>query len=309
MKKPLTIGTRASKLALAQTEIVRRAIAEALPDVQIIVEHLSTTGDKIRDVPLARIGGQGLFTKEIENALLDGRIDLAVHSLKDLPTSLPDGLALAAVSRREDPRDVLIARDALRLDELPPGAVVGTSSLRRRAQLLAYRADLTVRDIRGNLDTRLRKLKFGDYDAIIVARAGLLRLGGQPVEARTLPYEIMLPAVGQGALGLETRSEDAFAIECCSAVNDAPTAACVAAERAFLAELQGGCQAPIGAIAEIEGDTLMLRGMIRSTDGSERVAGQECGAAPEAGEVGKRLAHRLLAGGGEAILRELRQGE
>ncbi|MEW6357687.1 MAG: hydroxymethylbilane synthase [Planctomycetota bacterium] len=307
MKKSLTIGTRASKLALAQTEIVRRAIAEAFPDVKITIKHISTTGDKVRHVPLAQVGGRGVFTKEIEDALLDGRIDLAVHSLKDLPTSLPDGLVLAAVSKREDPRDVLISRGGLRLSELPSGAVVGTSSLRRRAQLLARRPDLEVRDIRGNLDTRLRKLKAGDYDAIVVARAGLLRLGEESVSGKVLPYDIMLPAVGQGALGLETRRNDAFAAECCSVVNDAATAACAAAERAFLAELRGGCQVPIGAVAEIEGDALTLRGMVCSTDGSRRVAGEERGPAPEAARVGERLARRLLAEGGEAILRELRR--
>ena len=306
MSTSLVMGSRSSKLAMAQTGLVRDAIADRFPDLDVRIEQISTTGDRERTTPLARIGGQGLFTKEIEEALLSGRIDLAVHSLKDLPTRLPEGLVLAAVSAREDPHDVLICRDGGGLDDLPSGAVVGTSSLRRRAQLLACRSDLDVRDIRGNLDTRLRKLSDEGYDAIVVARAGLLRLGVAPPAAEILSYDVMLPAVGQGALGIETRADDSGTRERVAVVHDEATACCVRAERAFLAALEGGCQVPIGAVAEVTEGELLLHGLVSALDGGACVRGEQ-GGRPDRGEsVGEGLARRLLEEGGEDILRRVR---
>lgn len=307
MKDTLIIGSRSSKLALIQAELVRRALAEHFPHLRISVERIATQGDRVRDVPLARIGGQGIFTKEIEAALLERRVDLAVHSLKDLPTALPDGLVLAAVSRREDPHDVLLSRTGVKLKDLPPAAAVGTSSLRRKAQLLAHRRDLEVRDIRGNLDTRLRKLTAGHYDAIVLARAGLLRAGMETPAPEILPYEVMLPAVGQGALGVETRDDDGFTRECVRVVNDDAALRCVSAERSFLRELEGGCQTPVGAVAEMKEGRLVLRGMVSSTDGSRQARAEAQGPPAEAEAIGVRLARRLLDAGGRAILQEIRR--
>src|ERR1051326_8119808 len=250
----LVIGSRGSQLALWQAKWIGARLAERGQETRI--EIIKTTGDKITDVPLAKVGTKGLFTKEIEEALLDGRIDLAVHSLKDLPTEIPTGLTIAAIPQREDARDALVGA---RLSDLPAGAKVGTSSLRRAAQLRAVRPDLVIESVRGNLDTRVRKRDEGQYVAIVLAVAGLTRLGWADRIAEILQPDVMCPAVGQGALGIETRTEGA-AREICGALDHGPTRAAVTAERAVLASLGGGCQVPIGAYAELAGSALRLSG-------------------------------------------------
>jgi hydroxymethylbilane synthase len=292
----LTIASRGSQLALWQA----RWVSESLTALghQCRIEIIKTTGDKITDVPLAQIGGKGLFTKEIEDALLDGRADLAVHSLKDLPTELPAGLALAAVPEREDPHDAVVGR---KLVDLPAGATVGTSSLRRAAQLRRLRPDLIVESIRGNLDTRLRKLDEGRYHAIVLAAAGLKRLGWQARIAQILPDEVMCPAVGQGALAVETRAAGAER-DACAALNHAATHSAVAAERAFLRALGGGCQVPIGAHATVTGAWLHLTGLVIAPDGSAVVRGEREGPSAEAEATGAALGAKLLAEGAQAIL-------
>ncbi len=293
----LTIGSRGSQLALCQARWVQGRL-EAL-SVPCCIEIIKTTGDKITDVPLAGVGTKGLFTKEIEEALLEGRIDLAVHSLKDLPTQLPLGLTLAAIPEREDPRDVLAGR---RLAELGAGARVGTSSLRRQAQLRAVRPDLKVVPVRGNLDTRLRKLAQGHYEALVLAAAGLKRLGWEERITEFLPVETMCPAVGQGALAVETRQDGGEAERACGWLDHAPTRAAVLAERAVLAALGGGCQVPIGAHARVENDQLRLLAVVVSPDGSRIVRRQAIGPLAEALKLGEALAQELLAAGAQEIL-------
>jgi hydroxymethylbilane synthase len=296
----LTIGSRGSQLALWQANWVKARLEEL--GEQCRIEIIRTTGDRITDVPLAKVGTKGLFTKEIEEALLEGRIDLAVHSLKDLPTDLPDGLAIAAIPPREDPRDALVGA---RLYDLARGARVGTSSLRRVAQLRAVRPDLVVESVRGNLDTRLRKQAEGQYDAIVLAAAGLRRLNWQDRVAEYLPAEVMCPAVGQGALAIETRANDTAA---CARLDDPPTRVAVEAERAVLRALGGGCQVPIGAHARLEGALLLLSAIVGAPDGSRMVRREACGPAPEARALGERVGAELLAGGGRAILEEVYGG-
>jgi hydroxymethylbilane synthase len=262
------------------------------------IEIIRTTGDKITDVPLAKVGSKGLFTKEIEEALLDGRADLAVHSLKDLPTEVPEGLALAAVPQREDPRDALVGKS---MAELAAGAKVGTSSLRRAAQLRRLRPDLVVESIRGNLDTRLRKLDEGRYDAILLAAAGLKRLGWGARIGEILEPETMCPAVGQGALAIETRTSGA-GFDACRALDHAATHAAVAAERSVLMALGGGCQTPIGAHATARDGSLRVLAMVASPDGSELVRGETEGLASEGERLGRKLAERLLDSGAREIL-------
>jgi hydroxymethylbilane synthase len=293
----LTIGSRGSQLALWQANRIKSLLEAAGEPCRI--EIIKTTGDKITDVPLARVGGKGLFTKEIEEALLDGRIDLAVHSLKDLPTELPAGLTLAAIPEREDPRDALVG---LRLSELPQGAKVGTGSLRRMAQLAAIRPDLAIEPIRGNLDTRLRKLDEGQYTAIVVAAAGLRRLGWADRIAELLPVEIMCPAVGQGALAVETRHDSGPGERACRKLDLPGVHAAVAAERAVLASLGGGCQVPIGAYARIESGRLHLRAIVISPDGKRLVSLQETGPTDAAEQTGKKLGQKLLEAGAREIL-------
>jgi hydroxymethylbilane synthase len=295
----LTIGSRGSQLALWQARWVQSAL-EARGG-QCRIEIIKTTGDKITDVPLAKVGTKGLFTKEIEEALLDGRIDLAVHSLKDLPTDLPAGLVLAAIPEREDPRDALVGR---RLQELAHGAKVGTSSLRRVAQLRALRPDLQVESVRGNLDTRLRKLSEGRYDAIVLAAAGLKRLGWADRVAEFLAPETMCPAVGQGALAIETRAEGA-ATAACAQLNHDATRAAVEAERAVLAALDGGCQVPIGAHAVVCGSELHIIAIVGAPDGSEIIRRQAGGAASDALRIGSELGAELLRAGGREILNQV----
>lgn len=303
------LGSRGSKLARWQAEHVRRALAAAAPGVAVEIVILRTTGDRVRDVPLARIGGTGLFTREVDDALLAGSIDAAVHSLKDVPTRLPEVIALGAVLERADPVDALVVAPGLptTLAALPAGARVGTSSLRRRAQLLSLRPDLTVVDLRGNLDTRLARVAAGDYDAAIVARAGLERLGRQDAIASVLGPPDWLPAVGQGALGVTVRASDRELGALVAPLNHPPTAIAVAAERAFLRAVQGGCQVPVGALAVPEPDgTLRLDGLIASLDGDAVVRGSQAGPAAEAEAVGTRLAEDLLQRGGAALLAPLR---
>jgi hydroxymethylbilane synthase len=263
------------------------------------IEIIKTTGDKITDVALSQVGSKGLFTKEIEEALLAGDIDIAVHSLKDMPTDLPAGLTLAAIPEREDPRDALIGRA---LEDLAPGARVGTGSLRRAAQLRARRPDLQIQDIRGNLDTRLRKLDEGRYDAIVLASAGLRRLGWENRITELFNPSVMCPAVGQGALAVETRDDDGSAFHIAQRLEHAETRAAVTAERAVLAALGGGCQAPLGSHAYIDGDTLFLIAIVVSPDGQQLVRQAKQGPVGEAASIGRLLAEQLLDAGGKQIL-------
>jgi hydroxymethylbilane synthase len=295
----LVIGSRGSQLALWQAHYVRERLEAR--GAECSIEIIKTTGDKISDVPLAKVGTKGLFTKEIEEALLDGRIDLAVHSLKDLPTELPDGLAISAIPQREDPRDALVGA---KLAELATGAKVGTSSLRRVAQLRALRLDLAVESVRGNVDTRLRKLGEGQYDALVMAAAGLRRLGWEVRIAEYLPIDVMCPAVGQGALAIETRQEDAAA-SACERLDDAAARFAVEAERAFLATLGGGCQVPIGAYGRVAGDRLDLVAIVASPDGARLIRNNAGGPAAERVRIGEDLGRRLLDAGAREILDEV----
>lgn len=301
-KRRLVVGSRGSILALKQTESVVARLRERRPGTEFLIQTIKTTGDNIYDVALAKIGDKGLFTKELEVALLKGEIDLAVHSMKDLPTRLPAGLVVAAIPAREEPYDVLVTRDGKQLSELPPGAVVGTSSLRRQAQLLAYRPDLVVQSIRGNLDTRLRKLEAGQVDGLILAWAGLARLGYERRVAQRIPYDICLPAVGQGALGIEAREDDAEVCALLREIDDPLSRARVLAERAFLRSLEGGCQVPIGAVACVQDRELVLEGMVATLDGRKVIRGLAKGDVGEPEHVGTSLAEQLLDRGGREIL-------
>src|SRR6266481_4130623 len=292
----LVIASRGSQLALWQARWVAAQLSAAGRECRI--EIIKTTGDKITDVPLAKVGTKGLFTKEIEEALLDGRAHLAVHSLKDLPTELPAGLVLAALPPREDPRDAVVGR---RLADLPAGAKVGTSSLRRSAQLRRLRPDLAIESVRGNVDTRLRKLDEGRYDAILLAAAGLRRLGCEDRIAELLPDSAMCPAVGQGALAIETRATGP-GFEACRPLDDPATRAAVTAERALLAALGGGCQVPIGAHATVERDRIRLLGVVASPDGSEVIRAEAEGIVAEAEAIGRKLGEELLERGARRIL-------
>jgi hydroxymethylbilane synthase len=305
MATTLRIGTRQSPLALQQTHEVIALLKRAWPTVHVEVVGFRTTGDRIQDVPLTQIGAKGLFVTEIEEALLEGRIDWAVHSVKDLPSQLPTGLCLGVVAARQDPRDALVARRGLTLATLPEGAVIGTSSLRRRAQLLHWRPDLRIVPLRGNLDTRLRKLEAGNLDGIVVAAAGLLRMGWAGRISELIPPELCLPAVGQGALGVEMRRDDAAAQALFAPLGAPATQAAITAERCFLAHLQGSCQVPIAALATVDGEDLRLRGMIGSVDGCTVLRGERRGALATPERVGAALAEDLLQGGGDALLRGL----
>jgi len=315
--RTLIIGTRGSPLAIWQAEHVAARLRETFPGVPVRLERIRTTGDRILDVPLAQVGGKALFVKEIEEALLAGRVDLAVHSMKDVPTDLPEGLAIAAIPQREDPADVLISREGRRLADLPRGARVGTSSLRRQAQLLQHRPDLVVVGLRENLDTRIRKLGSEGLDAIVLAAAGVKRLGLARLVTEVLPSDIILPAVGQGALGIEIREPqggrgageqggreggESRVAELVKALDHADTHTAVRAERAMLRRLGGGCQVPIAALASVEGTALLLRGLIASTDGATVIRGEARGAAADPDAVGHGLAVELLERGGRVIL-------
>lgn len=303
--RELVIGTRGSTLAVWQAEWVQTQLRDLEPGLNVSVKRIKTTGDQILDTPLAMIGGKGLFVKEIEEALGRGEIDLAIHSMKDVPTQLPAGMEILCIPLREDPADVLISREGRSLDRLAPGARIGTSSLRRQAQVLNYRPDLKIAMLRGNLDTRLRKLDEGQYDAIILAAAGLRRLGLDERVTERLPYEVCLPAISQGALGLEGRADDAFVRELVSRLEDRATRIAVSAERAFLERLEGGCQVPIAAHALIEHERLTLRGLVASVDGARLVRDSITGPSVEAARLGGELADRLLSQGGREILKEI----
>lgn len=302
MKKRIRIGTRGSTLALQQTAWVRDKLAESYPDITLEVIRIRTTGDKIIDVPLAKVGGKGLFVKEIEEALVRGEIDLAVHSMKDVPSELPPGLHLGAITEREDPRDVLVSRDGCKLGQFPPGARIGTSSLRRGAQLLGINPRWEIVPLRGNLDTRIRKLKTEGLDAVVLAAAGVRRMGLEGLITEYLPSEAMLPAVGQGALGIECRQHDEIN-GLINFLHHRETAMAVSGERAFLRRLQGGCQVPIAAYGEVNRRELRLRGMVARLDGSHIFRSQAQGEDPE--EVGERLAEDLLSRGAGEVLREI----
>ncbi len=309
MKSRLVIGSRGSQLALWQANWVKAELERHGHAVEVQV--IKTTGDHVADVPLAKVGAKGLFTKEIEEALLARRVDLAVHSLKDLPTTLPDGLALAAVPKREDPRDVLVVRDAARggrrLAELPAGARVGTSSLRRSAQLLHARPDLDVQPVRGNLDTRLRKLDAGDFAALLLAAAGLRRLGLESRISEYLELEVMCPAIGQGALGIEARAEDRATLEALARLDDRAARLETAAERALLAALGGGCQVPFGGSARLAPNgRLRLLGVVASPDGRRLFRASGEGSDPA--ELGTRVAQQLLRDGAAQILEQVYRG-
>ena len=304
-RSTLVLGTRGSKLAVHQSEWVQARLKELAPHVTVTLRRIQTSGDKIVDVPLAKIGGKGLFVKEIEEALLSGEIDLAVHSMKDVPTELQPGLELLCIPRREDPRDALISRGALSFKDLPRGARIGTSSLRRQAQLLQARPDLSISVLRGNLDTRLRKLREGQYDAIIVAAAGLRRLGWAHEITELLGSDISLPAIGQGALGIEGRGNDVFLRSLVSGLEDRETRTTVSAERALLHRLQGGCQVPIAAHATLAGSQITLQGLVASVDGKDVIRETVSGTAEDPESLGLQLAERLLARGGDRILQAI----
>jgi len=306
MSRPLVIGSRGSKLALWQAEQAKARLLALNPEIDIRVEIIKTTGD-VKTDPLSVIGGKGVFTKELEDALMDGRIDLAVHSLKDLPTLLPDGLTISAICERDDPRDALVVRDDLKsrggsILNLPEKAVVGTSSQRRVAQLKSMRADVVVKDVRGNVDTRLRKLDEGQYDALILASAGLRRLELDHRIDAAISTQEMVPAVGQGAIAIETRADDAFTIETTSALDHEETRLCCLAERAFLRSLGGGCQFPIAAHAVIEDEQLRLDGLVATPDGARILRDQLSGPVANTDEIGSSLAKQLIAQGANSLL-------
>ncbi|MEK7299907.1 MAG: hydroxymethylbilane synthase [Nitrospirota bacterium] len=301
----LVLGTRASKLALQQSEWFQGQVQVIAPDITVTLTRIQTSGDKIVDVPLAKIGGKGLFVKEIEEALLSGEIDFAVHSMKDVPTQLPDGLEILCVPPREDSRDALISRTGCRFQELPVGARVGSSSLRRQSQFLHARPDLRIEMLRGNLDTRLKKLKEGQFDAIILAAAGLRRLGWTEEITEYLDPQLCLPAIGQGALGIEGRSNDQFVRSILSRLTHPPTQVAVTAERALLHRLEGGCQVPIAAYATLTNDQVHLEGLVASVDGKTVIRDAVQGTRAEAQALGTRLAERLLARGADKILGEI----
>ncbi len=305
MKKRIVIATRGSKLALWQAEHVSQRLAAAHPGLVTELLVIKTKGDKILDVPLAKVGGKGLFVKEIEEALLDGRADLAVHSMKDVPAEQPEGLVLGVVPEREELSDALLTRGETSLSALAPGARVGTSSLRRTSQLLMRRRDLSIVDLRGNLDTRVGKLLRGDFAAIVVAGAGLNRLGlSAPVRIPLTPPDF-LPAAGQGALGIEYRANDADTAAMLAFLDHPDTRDAVAAERGFLAGLDGGCQVPISAWAVITGQTVTVTGMVSDTRGERVIRETATGARTEARAIGHQVADTVLAKGGKAILDEL----
>ena len=308
MKSKIVVGTRGSKLALWQANHIADRLREKNPGLVVELKLIVTTGDKILDVPLAKIGGKGLFTKELEMAMLADEIDLAVHSLKDMPTELPPGLKLAATTERMDPHDAFVSQKFASVHDLPPGATVGTSSLRRAAQLLQLRPDLNIVSLRGNLDTRLKKLDDGQFDAIVLAAAGLRRLGWSERITALLSPEECLPAVGQGVLAIETRSEDAETLALIASLDDEATRTCVNAERKFLSVIQGGCQAPVGVFGQMRDNMLVLKARILSLDGARCVEGEITGDSREAEEMGEKLAASLLNGGAREILAELGLG-
>jgi hydroxymethylbilane synthase len=302
----LRIGTRGSALARWQAEFVRAELAKRGTAAELVI--IRTSGDRDRESSLRLIGGKGVFTKELEDALLDRRIDLAVHSMKDMPTRLPPGLRIAAICQREDVRDALVSRNAMKLDQLPHGARIGTSSLRRQAQLRHYRRDLEMVDMRGNVDTRLAKLARGDYDAIVLAKAGLERLGRADQITQLLPPDLCMPAVGQGAIGIEIRDEDGETSAAVRQLNHPESQVAVEAERALLAGLESGCQVPIGAWCRIESGNLTMDACVFSPDGAESVRESRTGSSEKAAELGRTVAAALLERGAGRLLRLAERG-
>ncbi len=303
--KLLRIATRKSPLALWQANHVRDALLARYPELTVELVTMTTQGDKILDTPLSKVGGKGLFVKELELGILAGRADLAVHSMKDVPVDFPEGLAITSILPREDPRDAFISNKYQSLEDLPEGARVGTSSLRRQCQLRALRADLVIEDLRGNVNTRLKKLDDGGYDAILLASAGMKRMGWQTRITQILSTDKMLPAVGQGAIGIECRCDDAPVLAYVDALNDPHTATRVRAERAFNQRLMGGCQVPIAGYAELDHGVIVLRGLVGRPDGSTLVNGVVSGRPEDAEELGQVLGDDLLSRGGREILDEL----
>ena len=309
-RNKIIIGTRGSKLATWQANWVKEKLQSIYPELKIEIEKIKTTGDKILDAPLAKIGGKGLFVKEIEEALLSKRIDLAVHSMKDVPTEIPEGLHISAICEREDPRDAFISKDGKQLNELPRGAVVGTSSLRRTVQLKALRNDLVIKSLRGNVDTRIKKLKDDEFKAILLAMAGLKRMGVENLITQAFSEDIMIPAIGQGAIGIETRVDDDFLNELIKPLNHFDTALCITAERAFLSVMGGGCQVPLACHARIvnknETSFIKIIGMIGDPEGKMPVIRGSCeGSLSEAQYLGVELANELLHRGGKEILQKV----
>jgi len=305
MKPSLRIATRKSPLALWQAEHVKNRLLAAHPGLTIELVTFSTQGDKILDTPLAKIGGKGLFVKELEVAMLEGKADLAAHSIKDVPMDFPEGLYLSTILQREEPCDAFVSNSIDSLANLPTGAIVGTSSLRRRCQLLSKRPDLKIKDLRGNVNTRLAKLDNGEYDAIILACAGLLRLEmGERIKQR-IDSGWILPAVGQGAIGLEAREEDKETLSLIAILNDTDTSDRIRAERALNHRLQGGCQVPIACYAQLDGDTLQMKALVGEPDGSHIVKGIISGHRSEAEDLGRKLADELLSRGAKEILKNL----
>lgn len=305
MKEILRIATRQSPLALWQANFVKDALEQRFPELSVELVTMVTKGDIILDTPLAKIGGKGLFVKELELALLENRADLAVHSMKDVPMSFPEGLGLAVICEREDPRDAFVSNRYANLDELPAGAVVGTSSLRRQCQLMARYPHLQIKSLRGNVGTRLSKLDNGEFDAIILASAGLIRLGLAERVRSFLSTEQSLPAAGQGAVGIETRLNDERVLHYVQVLCHQPTTDCVLAERAMNRRLQGGCQVPIGGFAELNGDQIHLRALVGALDGSQIIRAEGVAKVEEAEKLGEQIAEQLLAQGADKILAEV----
>jgi hydroxymethylbilane synthase len=301
----LTIGSRGSKLALWQSNYIKDRI-EALTGLPVEIKIIKTTGDKILDVPLAKVGGKGLFTKELEVELIAGTVDLAVHSMKDVPTELPEGLVIAAMPERVDPRDALVSGAGYDLDGLPQGAKVGTSSLRRCSQLRALRPDVCIVDVRGNLDTRMRKAETGELDAVILASAGITRMGWADRITHYIDPSQMVSAVGQGAIGIEIREDDEFMTDVCGKILDPETMLCVTAERVVMARLEGGCQVPIGARARVEGDRLKMDAVVGTVDGTKLVRRSLEGFADDPEALGEAMVAQLLEGGAGEILADIR---
>lgn len=306
MKKNIRIGTRGSQLALYQANKVKATLESAFPELKVELEIIKTKGDKILDVALSKIGDKGLFTKEIENALLDGSVDIAVHSLKDLPTTLPEGLKLGAVLERGEFRDALVSKTGKKLSELGAGDVVATSSLRRIAGLLNMNNQITIKDIRGNVNSRLQKMEDGYCDAMIMAAAGLQRLGLERYITEIIDPEVIMPAVSQGAIAIETRLNDPEVDFFIDQINHINTLNAVVAERAFLAHLQGGCQVPLGCYSSVENGILTLSGFVASIDGKQHIRETASGEILKGAEIGVELAEKMLAKGAEQILNEIR---
>lgn len=302
--KNIRIGTRDSQLAMWQAEWVKRKLTEFYPHLQFELVPMKTKGDKILDVPLSKIGDKGLFTKELENGLLNGELDMAVHSLKDMPTLLPMGLMISAFCEREEPRDVYLSKNGVSLEELPSGAIIGTSSLRRKSQLRHYRPDLGFMDLRGNLQTRWKKLEESEMEGIVLAAAGVKRLGWEDRITQILPENVMLSAVGQGSIAIEILEKRTEIHELLSLLNHSSTEQAVRAERALMRKLEGGCQVPIGAFAEVLEGQIILRGMVASLDGVRLIRAEATGRDPET--VGNEVANRLITLGATSILAEIR---